>query len=157
MENEDKIAAFWQAFLDTLPPDSPLRRQSYVAESFGDSPELADELVALILSGAKTATCSSLWEWEEDGEPLPQPGMITIVLDGQELPRCIIETTEVQVRPFNQVDERFASDEGEGDRSLAYWREAHLRYFRRVLPEIGRQPAQDMPLVCERFKVIYQR
>ncbi|NEQ26775.1 MAG: ASCH domain-containing protein, partial [Microcoleus sp. SIO2G3] len=44
---------------------------------------------------------------------------------------------------------------GEGDRSLEYWREAHWRYFSRVLPKIGKEPTIDMLLVCERFKVVY--
>jgi uncharacterized protein YhfF len=53
-------------------------------------------------------------------------------------------------RRFDDVDEQFAYDEGEGDRSLAYWREAHKCYFTRL----GLfQP--DMMLWCERFRVDY--
>ncbi len=56
---------------------------------------------------------------------------------------------------MHEVDASFARDEGEGDLSLAYWRAAHERYFTRALPRIGRSFAPDMPLVCERFRVIY--
>lgn len=149
-----RIEQYWQKYLDTLPKSE--RDSAYVAEHFGDSPELADELVALIVAGTKTATCSCLWEWEAENEALPTAGLKTIVLNGAGEPLCIIETTEVTVRNYADVDEEFAAAEGEGDRSLAYWRDAHWSYFSRVLPAIGKDPTQDIPLVCERFRVIYR-
>ncbi len=152
--SNSEIERYWQTYLQTLPPNSPTRHKSYVAEPFGDSSALADELGLLIVSGAKTATCSALWEWEVEGDPIPEPGAITIVLNGSNEPLCIIETTEVTVQPYQAVDARFAYEEGEGDRSLEYWRQEHWRYFSRVLPKIGKEPAPDMPLVCERFRVI---
>ncbi len=117
---------------------------------------MADELGALIADGTRTATCSALWEYEAEVEPLPEIGLKTIVLDGSGAPLCIIETTEVEVRPYDRVDARFAYEEGERDRSLEHWREAHWRFFSRTLPSVGREPAVDMPLVWERFRVIYK-
>jgi uncharacterized protein YhfF len=154
--NHQQIEAYWQSYLNTLPADSPLRQKKYSAEQFGDSPELADELGALIVAGTKTATCSSLWEWEADGDSPPTVGYITIVLNGENKPLCIIETTEVSVRAYNEVDAQFAYDEGEGDRSLQHWRDGHWYFFSRSLPKIGKEPTPDMPLVCERFRVIYR-
>jgi uncharacterized protein YhfF len=61
----------------------------------------------------------------------------------------VIETTEVTYRRYNEVDAQFAYDEGEGDRSLAYWREAHRNYFTRL----GRF-SDDMMLMCERFRLV---
>ena len=150
----NRIEQFWQAYLATCPDNIP-PQMSYIAESFGDNPRLADELGRLILQGVKTATCSALWEWEAEGALPPDVGQITIVLGSQNEPLCIIETTEVTIRPYSDVDEQFAFDEGEADRSLASWREGHWRYFSRVLPKIGKAPALDMPLVCERFQVLY--
>ena len=154
--DEGRVEAYWRAYLKTLPAGSPARDEGYVAEPFGDGPELADELGALILAGTKTATCSALWEWEAEGETPAQPGEKSIVLDGEGGPLCVIETTEVEIRRFDEVDEEFASDEGEGDCSLEYWREAHRRFFGRTLPKIGRGFAEDLPLVCERFRVVYR-
>ncbi len=131
--NSDRIETFWQSYLDTLPDDSPIRDEEYSAEGWGDSPQLADELGALIAAGTKTATCSALWEYEAEGSPLPETGLKTIVLGGNGHPLCIVETTEVEVRPYNKVDAQFAYEEGEGDRSLEYWREAHRRFFSRTL------------------------
>jgi uncharacterized protein YhfF len=154
MDNEI-IQNYWQTFLSTLPADSPFQNKSYISEGWGDGPEMADELGALIAAGTKTATCSALWEWEAEGESLPEPGIITIVVDGNGWPLCIVETTEVTIHKYNEVDAEFAREEGEGDLSLRYWREAHRNFFSRSLPKIGREFSEDMPLVCERFRLIY--
>ena len=153
---EESIQAYWQRFLSTLPTDSPYYTKSYSKGGYGDSPELANELVHLILIGKKTATCGSLWEWEEEGKGLPQAGDIWVEVDGTGTPVCITETTEVTIRTYNEVDADFARSEGEGDLSLDYWRLAHKNYFSRVLSKIGREFSEEMPLICERFKLIYK-
>jgi uncharacterized protein YhfF len=112
--------------------------------TFGDSPDLADELLELVLKGVKTATCST-----EDEPNLSKPGERWIVLDGRGTPRCVIESIEVTFRRYGEVDADFAYDEGEGDRSLAYWREAHRKYFGRL----GKF-SEDMMLMCERFRLV---
>ena len=112
--------------------------------AFGDSPALADELLDLVMRGVKTATCST-----EDEPNTSRPGERWIVLDGRGMPRCVIESTEVTWRRYGEVDEAFAHDEGEGDRSLACWRAAHRRYFGRL----GKF-SDDMMLMCERFRLV---
>jgi uncharacterized protein YhfF len=153
---KETVENYWEQFLTSLPPDSPYRTRTYLAEGWGDSLAMADELGALIAQGIKTATCSALWEWEAEGNPIPQPGLITVVLDGRGEPLCIVETVEVSIRKYNEVDADFARAEGEGDLSLNYWREAHRNFFSRVLPKIGKEFSEGMPLVCERFRVIYR-
>ena len=153
---QESSEAYWQMFLSTVPDDSPYRTKTYIAEGWGDSPAMADELGALVVQGTKTATCSALWEWEAEGNPIPQAGLISIALDGRGEPLCIIETVEVTVRKYNEVEADFARDEGEGDLSLNYWRQAHRNYFSRVLQKVGKEFSEDMPLVCERFRVIYR-
>ncbi|MDQ3862897.1 MAG: ASCH domain-containing protein [Actinomycetota bacterium] len=154
--DDKRIEAYWRSYLETLPADSPVHDEHYVAEGWGDSPRMADELGGLILDGTKTATCSALWAYEAAGEPLPKVGLKTVVLDGRGAPLCIVETTEVEVRPYDRVDAQFAYEEGEGDRSLEDWQEDHWRFFSRTLPNVGREPTTEMPLVCERFRVIYR-
>jgi uncharacterized protein YhfF len=150
------VKQYWEQFIATLSPDSSYHTKTYVAESWGDGPVLADELGALIVQGIKTATCSALWEWQAEGNPIPQAGLITIALNGRGEPLCIVETIEVSVRNYKEVDAIFAHEEGEGDLSLNYWREAHKNYFSRVLAKIGKDFSEEMPLVCERFRVIYK-
>ena len=57
----------------------------------------------------------------------------------------------------DEVDEVFAYDEGEGDRSLVYWRTVHWEAFSRTCAAIGRKPAETMPLICERFRVVFSK
>ena len=68
---------------------------------------------------------------------------------------CIIETTGVEIVPFNDVTERFAATEGEGDKTLRYWREVHWLYFGRECKRIGKGASLQMPVVCEEFSVTY--
>lgn len=150
-----RASLFWREFLASLADHTIYQDRAYLVEPFGDSPQLADQLARLICSGIKTATCSSLWEWQAEGSPLPKAGTLTIILDGADKPVCIIETLEVEIVAYDQVSAEFAAAEGEGDRSLQSWRDAHWFFFTRSLAKIGRQPSLEMPLVCERFRLIY--
>ncbi len=153
--NKQAIETFWKTYLQSLPVAQKRPIEMPEAWGFGDSPEMADELGRLVVEGVKTATCSAVWEYEAGDEPQPQVGDLGIVTGGDGEPLCIIETFEVTIRPFNEVDAQFAYEEGEGDRSLAYWRQAHINFFSRFLPNIGREFNETMPLVCERFRVVY--
>jgi uncharacterized protein YhfF len=149
------IDAFWRRYLATLPPDAP-RPAGYTAWAFGDGPEMADELGALVVGGTKTATCGLLWEYEAEGDALPKVGDLSVIAAGDGRPLCVIEATEVTVQPFKTVDARFAYDEGEGDRSYDHWREGHWRFFTRACEQLGREASETMPVVCERFRVVFR-
>jgi uncharacterized protein YhfF len=136
--------------------DPEIETRSIMTDFFGDSCEMADDLLKPILQGIKTATCSSLWEWEHEQEELLAVGTLACIIDGSGLPRCILETISVVETPFNEVTADFAYHEGEGDRSYEYWRREHWNFFSRTLPRIGREPTETMPLLCERFRVVYR-
>jgi uncharacterized protein YhfF len=121
---------------------------------FGDSEALSAELIALMREGTKRGTCSMLWSWEVEGEDIPEVGDIGIVLDYSGHAVMIHRTTHVDIVPFNEVSAEFAASEGEGDRSLAYWRKAHWAFFSRECAEIGRTIDEAMPLVCETFEIV---
>jgi uncharacterized protein YhfF len=121
---------------------------------FGSSPEGADELIGLVLAGIKTATSLGMWAAEISGEALPYPGVLSVALDGSGRPRCVIETLEVVVQPFSAVDAAFARDYGEGDRTLEWWQRELWEYYARECVSIGREASPDMPLLCERFRVV---
>ena len=155
MGKQSEVEAFWQAYLASLPEGSESPPSSYEAWSFCDNEEAANELGDLVKAGTKTATCSLVWAYEAENEELPKVGDLSIITNWDGEPLCIIETTEVQVKAFNEVDEKFAYDEGEGDRSLTYWRKVHWNVCSRECSAIGRESAETMPLLCERFCVIF--
>ncbi len=155
MGEEPAVRDYWRSYLDSLRSDPPSPDLEYSAWAFGNTPEMADNLGDLVKREVKIATASLAWAYEADGDPHPEVGDISIILDGAGNPMCIIETTAIEVMAFNTVGEKHAYEEGEGDRSLDYWREVHWAFFTEECHSIGRQPARDMPVVCEQFRLIY--
>ncbi|WP_314427953.1 ASCH domain-containing protein [uncultured Microbacterium sp.] len=151
MTDPSAIAEYWErvrADAPALPGAVP------GAWAFGATPEHADALLALVLEGVKTGTASSLWDYEATGDPQPYLGEFSIILDGSGEPRAVIETTSLSIVPFDAVTAEHAHAEGEGDRTLDYWRASHERYWR-AYSENPRGFAPDMPVICERFRVIH--
>jgi uncharacterized protein YhfF len=124
---------------------------------FGNTPELASTLASLVATGQKTATGGLLWAWETDEGRPPKAGQVYLVHDWEGTPIAVIENIQVCIVPFHLVDAAFAWEEGEGDRSLAWWRQAHWCYFSEECRRVGREPAEDMSIVCQRFRLLYPR
>ncbi|MGI9658234.1 MAG: ASCH domain-containing protein, partial [Gaiellaceae bacterium] len=98
-------AAFWERYLSkTGDPSEPTCAD---VACFGDSVELADELLALVFSGRKRATAGSVADYDADGLSPPKPGERWIACDGQGRARVVIRTAEVRVGPLSSVDEAF--------------------------------------------------
>jgi uncharacterized protein YhfF len=153
--DEAAIERYWSEFLATR-PDLPPDLRYYEASPFGNTAAMADELAAVVCDGTKTTTSGLLWGYEAEGLQPMQAGDLSIVLNGAGSPVCITETVAAWIMPFDQADERFAYEYGEGDRTLAWWREHLWDYYAAECDEHGWQPAPDMPLVCERFRVVYR-
>ena len=124
----------------------------YESWAFGDA---ADALAELVLNGKKTATASALPLYELEGIEIPKAGEYSVILNANEDAVCIIKTTRVTVVPFDEVDQHHAWREGEGDRSLTYWREVHEAFFREELREAGLSFDEKMKVVCEEFIRVY--
>lgn len=115
----------------------------------------ADELAQLVLSGKKTATSSGYELYAIEDEDLPQKGTFDIILDSQNQAVCVIQITNVSIIPFNQVTSEQAFKEGEGDRSLAYWKQVHQDFFKPYYEEVGLVFSGDSLIVFEEFQVVY--
>lgn len=154
--SHESIKQIWQEY-QKLNPNTP---EEYDAWAFGDSKEMADELAKLVIDGVKTATSSNYLLYEVENEPLPQVGQYDIILDGNGMAVAIVQTTSVEIVPFNEVTDEHAYLEGEGDRSLKYWRDVHQSFFAKEWKE-AEQVDQDFHdnilVVCERFKLVYKR
>jgi uncharacterized protein YhfF len=123
-------------------------------DAYGDSPELSTSLLALIREGRKRAGASLLWAIEADNENIPEVGEVAIVVDHRNEPALVTRVTWVQILPFCEVTAEYAAIEGEGDGSLAYWRETHWAFLSRECRRIGREPEPSMPVVCSVFEVL---
>ena len=127
----------------------------YTVVAFGDSAAMANEHVALVISGRKRATTSLLRDYATGVEPVPQAGDFVVVVDGGGRPWCIWRTTEVIVKPFIDVDDAFAWDEGEGERTRDWWLSAHRAYFAVQARRQGFEMCDAIATVFERFEIVW--
>jgi uncharacterized protein YhfF len=115
---------------------------------------MANQLSRLVLDGIKTATSDLIWHIDANNKPRWGVGDEHVVLDGAWTPVAVIRTTELQERRFCDVDESLANDYGEGDRTLSWWREHIFNWYASQCRELGIEPTEEMPLLCERFEVV---
>ena len=150
MEN-DSAQELWESFQQ----QNPNLPEHYDVWSFGDSAELANELAGLVLEGLKTATCSLKRDYEVNGKSLPKENSYSIILGGNGEAVGIIQTLSVVVFPFDEVTESIASNEGEGDRSISYWKEVHKAFFKRECESLDEPFNTKMEVVCQQFELVY--
>jgi uncharacterized protein YhfF len=125
------------------------------SERFGDSPALADELLGLVTHGPKRATAGAVADYQHSGELLPRIGDHWIVHDGAGAPQVVLRSVELRLGPLDTVDDTFAWDEGEDDRTRDAWLDSHTRYFQRTLGRIGVEFHSRIDVVFERFRVVW--
>ena len=123
----------------------------YESWAFGGNP---DKLADLVVRGIKTATCSAYAFYEEEDERIPEVGDYSVILDSKDNAVCIIKTIKVYICPFDEVTADHAYKEGEGDRSLEYWRKVHEEFFIEDLKSINKEFDEKMKVVCEEFELI---
>lgn len=143
----------WSVFTDENPT---FKNKRYDAWCFGGGIVSANELAKLVYDKTKTATTSAFELYEIENSPLPQIGGLNIILDTNDNAICITETTKVYVCRYNEVSEEHAFMEGEGDRSLEYWKRVHKDFFTIAMNEIDKLFDEEMLVVCEEFKVIHR-
>jgi len=156
-ENGD-VEACWAGYLRSLPAEALRPLGYFEASAFGAEGEaaLADELADLVERGVKTATSSLLRYYQEGNHPIERVGDLCIALASTGEPRCVIEMTEVRTVPFGEVDDALAADYGEGERTLAWWREHLGDYYARQCAVLGWPFGDETPMVCKRFRVVFR-
>jgi uncharacterized protein YhfF len=145
--------ALWRAYRAAHPAATP--EDEPPVEQFGDSAEMADELLALVLSGRKRATAGLISDYADEGQPLPRVGGCWVVCDGSGAPRVVLRSVELRLGVADSVDDAFAWDEGEGDRTRASWLADHRGFWRRLSAARGREWSEDEAVVFERFAAVW--
>ena len=62
----------------------------------------------------------------------------------------------VEIKNLNKVTADHAYLEGEGNRSLEYWRKVHKDFFEKEYYQAGKVFTDRIPCICETFKVVYK-
>ena len=114
----------------------------------GDSAALNAEILGLMRSGRKTASCEAVAYFAETGEALPEVGRIDLALDWDGRPALALRTLELVWLRFHEMTEARVAEQGEF-RDLAHWRQGYEAYLTRA----GRY-SPDAPMLMERFELV---
>ena len=157
MVKENKsVKEMWENYLMSIGDDIINTNKNYTSWQFCDNEESANNLAELVRQGTKRATTGLYYFYEIEGETLPKTGDFSIIIDWYGIAQCIIETKKVTILPFKEVTKKQAEIEGEGDKSLKYWSEAHIKFFNRELKEHNKEFSADMLVVFEEFEIVYK-
>ncbi|MBG6233510.1 uncharacterized protein YhfF [Pedobacter sp. CAN_A7] len=151
---KNSVELLWKTFLKEN-PENKLKKEP-ISFYFCDNENDANECAELVVKGIKQATATSLWWYEKNNERLPKVGDQYIITDWNGNARAIIETTRITLTPYNEITTEFVRIEGEGDKSLEYWKKVHLAYYTREMEPYGENFTEDMIIICEHFKTIYR-
>lgn len=147
----DPIQRYWARCRARLPRE-PLGER-YTVRQIGNTPELCDTILDLIVSGAKTGTYSLPDELAAAGK-LPRVGDYVIVQRFDATPGCLVRMDHCQTLPFNAIGPAELAAEGPGARDPATWRALHEAYWRPKLAARGARFAADMPVLFQRFTLL---
>lgn len=147
----DEIEAFWLDYQRAC----QVRVEGFSATAYGPTRAVADELAALVVEGHKRAHATLERDFEAEGDALPRPGEHVVVLDGRGSPRAIVRLTHVERRYFNEIDDEFAFECGEGDRTLAWWLVAYRQEFAERAESQGFQVGERAVLILEYFELVW--
>ena len=148
---KDLIEKFWLDYQGQCKVEVP----GFAASALGHSRALADELAELIEAGIKRAHATLEHDFTVDGDPLPQPGDHLVVLDGRGRPRAIVRNSHVERRHFDEIDDAFAFEAGEGDLTLRWWLTAHRQDFAERAQREGFQVGERAVLILEYFELVW--
>jgi uncharacterized protein YhfF len=156
-KQHNSVEKIWQSYMESIGESIQLTDKTYKAWHFCMDEKNANELAELVRKGVKRGTTSLYYSYQLENEPLPKVGQYNIITNWDGVSQCIIKTVDVAVKPFNEVTEAFAEIEGEGDGSLNYWKKVHEIAFKKELTSTEKEFSEEMLVVCEIFKVVYQK
>lgn len=115
---------------------------------FGEDKEFADKMKELILSGKKTAT-TGLYK---EGEKHSEVGEYDQIIGSDGKPFCIIQYTDINIKPFLSVDFEYAKLEGGGEKNLEEWRESHRKFFKKYYQDFS----DTKQVICCKFNLVVE-
>ena len=124
-----------------------------IATATNEFLDLSDH-TSLIRSGKKRGTAHLAIDFTLNKVPRRRPGDLWIVLDQLLMPISLVKVSTVKTLPFNAVDSSWAEVEGEGNESLAFWREAHRQYYVEQCKLWNREWKEDSPVVLEAWDLL---
>jgi uncharacterized protein YhfF len=154
-QNKKSIEILWNNYIDENPEKKNIKPP--ISFYFCDNEFDANECADLVVKGTKRATATSLWWYQKNNESLPRVGDQYIITDWSGNAKAVIETTKIEQVPYNKITSEFAKIEGEGDKSLEYWKKVHKDYYTREMKPFNDEFSENMIIVCEHFKTVFTK
>lgn len=153
-EIDQSVTEIWQAFIKMNKQYANQKMpESYY---FCDNEFDANDCAGLVVKGIKQATAGSQWWYDQSREPIANINDLFIITDWNGIAKAIIQIIKIEKTPYNEITPEFAEIEGEGDKSLTYWKKVHWDYFSREMLPYNETPTEDMIIVCEHFKTLWK-
>lgn len=143
---------YWQKYQST---NKDIPKDAFIEASMAGNEKIAEQLLDLYLKGKKTAGSSLVKDFLMAQDPLPKAGNYWIILNAQKKPKCIVKTISVEIHLFENIPERIAIAEGEGDLSLSYWKQEHQKFFASYFSELKIKDLNKEKIVTEFFKLVF--
>ncbi|MCD0480630.1 ASCH domain-containing protein [Chryseobacterium sp. LC2016-29] len=152
-KKENNMTAYWKEFQEkNVEYKNTSQPQSFY---FCDNKKDANECAELVVKKIKQATSPSVWWFEKNKEELPKVGDLAIVTDWNGDPKAIIRTQKVEIVKYKDITPEYAQLEGEGDKTLEYWKKVHWDYYTEEMKKFDEKPNEEMKIVCEYFETIW--
>lgn len=149
------VKDLWNKYLESIGEDFKSTEKTFESWHFCNNEKDADELAVLTKNGIKQATAALLKSYQVENEPLPKVDELHIIEDWNGNGICVNKVKNVEILPFNEVTEAHAEIEGEGDGSLNYWREEHLKFFKQDAEGLGFAFTEDLDIVFMIFETVF--
>ncbi len=149
------IVKYWKEFQIKNPAYQNVEEPNafYFCENKND----ADDCAELVVKKIKQATSPSVWWFQKNNINFPEIGGLAIVTNWNNEPKAIIKTKKVAIVKFKEIKASYAFIEGEGDKSLAYWKKVHWDYYTNEMKEFSESPTEEMEILCEYFETIWPK
>lgn len=156
MVKDKSVKDMWEKYLISIGENIINTNKKYTAWYFCADEESANNLADLTREGIKRGTTSLYDLYKLENEELPEVGEYAIITDWDGVAKCLIRNKKVTILPFKDVGKELAAIEGEGDKSLNYWRKVHIDFFTRELKNLEMEFTEDRIVVFEEFEVVYK-
>ena len=149
--DSELLDAFWQQAIKAVPEIA----RDHQVRSIGIDEETTDLIIKFIKTGEKTGTYSLPWLIEAEGYPKTTPNTSIILVSYAGIPKVVVQITSIYETTFGNISLDDTSLDGPPVRDLDVWIPLHTKYWNGLLSRYNRVCMPDMPVLVEKFKLVY--
>ena len=147
----EPIDDYWNRVI-ALKPELAVDHQ---IRSIGIDEETTVLIIGFIKEGEKVGTFSLPWLMESENIPASHTGQPIILLSYDGKPEIVVQITDIEDTTFGKIDYEVTKIDGPPVRDPEVWIPLHREYWNNILKPYGRSCTDDMPVIVERFQLVY--